>query len=82
MSTREELFAAKFDGDLKTLEPEAAKELGANSLTYLEVDKLNQVFGGKSRCGACIDGSYPEDVPERARQAIIADRSTIERGIS
>ena len=82
MSTREELFAAKFDGDLKTLEPEAAKELGANSLTYLEVDKLNQVFGGKSRCGACFDGSYPEDVPESARQAIIADRSTIERGIS
>ena len=82
MSTREELFAAKFDDDLQTLEPKAAEALGADSLTYLEVEKLNEVFGGKSRCGACFDGSYPEEVPESSRLEIIADRSTIERGIS
>ena len=82
MSTKDELFAARFEGGLAELEPEASEALGADSLTYLEVDKLNEVFGGKSRCGACFDGNYPEDVPESARQAIVADRSTIERGIN
>ena len=54
MSTKEELFAARFEGGLAELEPEASEALGVDSLTYLEVDKLNEVFGGKSRCGACL----------------------------
>ena len=33
MSTKEELFAARFEGGLAELEPEASEALGADSLT-------------------------------------------------
>ncbi len=73
MSTEEELFARRFDGDLEALEAAAARELGADSLTYLPVVDMDGVFGGP-RCAACFDGCYPEPLSERDREAIAGDR--------
>ncbi len=73
MSTEEELFAARFDGDLRSVEAQAAKELGADSLTYLSVEALDESFAGP-RCAACFDGRYPTEVSVADREAICADR--------
>ncbi|MEN3046848.1 MAG: amidophosphoribosyltransferase [Candidatus Hydrothermales bacterium] len=49
--TREELIAAFKD------EKEVAKEIGADSLTYMTLDGLKEVLG-EEICYACHDGSY------------------------
>jgi amidophosphoribosyltransferase len=73
MSTEEELFARRFNGDLDDLERAAATELGADSLTYLPVASMDAVFGG-ARCAACFDGAYPAPLSEEDRAAIVGDR--------
>lgn len=73
MSTEEELFARKLDDDLDTLEIQAARELGADSITYLDLDALAAAFP-TSRCAACFDGQYPQEVSSIDRLAIADDR--------
>jgi len=73
MSTEEELFAARFEGDLDALEEAAARQLGADSLSYLPVDAMDGVFG-QQRCAACFDGRYPQPLSQEDRDAIAGDR--------
>jgi amidophosphoribosyltransferase len=73
MSTEEELFARRWDGDLDTLEREAAAALEVETLTYLSVEAMDRVFGS-SRCAACFDGRYPQVVPAADRDGIVRDR--------
>ncbi len=73
MSTEEELFARRFGADLDDLEASAAAELGADSLTYLDVAGMDRVFAGE-RCAACFDGAYPDPVSARDRESIAGDR--------
>jgi amidophosphoribosyltransferase len=73
MSTEEELFARRFEGSLEALEASAARALGADSLTYLDLSRMDRAFPGP-RCGACFDGRYPEPLPARDRDSIVGDR--------
>jgi len=73
MSTEEELFARRFEGGLDAVEIAAADALGADSLTYLPVGKMDQAFGG-TRCAACFDGDYPDPVSTRDRERIARER--------
>lgn len=73
MSTEEELFARRFGPALPELEKAAAAELGADSLTYLTVELLDEAVAGP-RCAACFDGVYPAEVPEADRAWFRADR--------
>ncbi len=76
MSTEEELFARKFgDCDLTELEEQAAKSLGADSLTWLDLPRMNKVVGSQ-RCAACFDGQYPQKLPEADRLLIASDRKS------
>ncbi len=43
--------------------PEIARELGADSLGYLPVERLGELAGGAGVCAACFDGRYPTAVP-------------------
>ena len=43
--------------------PEIARELGADSLGYLPVERLGELVGGAGVCAACFDGRYPTAVP-------------------
>lgn len=73
MSTQEELFARRFEGDQDALEKAAAEQLGADSLTYLDIARMDRVFAGP-RCAACFDGVYPDPIPESDRASIAGDR--------
>lgn len=45
--------------------PEQIRELiGADSLGYMEIDKLKEMVGGLAYCDACFTGSYPMEVPD------------------
>jgi amidophosphoribosyltransferase len=74
MSTEGELFARGLGGELDELERSGAAALGADSLTYLEVDGLDRAFPG-ARCAACFDGRYPQAVAAADRDAIARDRA-------
>ena len=74
MSTEAELYARQFDKSLEDLETRAAADLGADSLTFLSVDGLDQVFAG-ARCAACFDGDYPQPVAAAQRDSIVRDRN-------
>lgn len=73
MSTEEELFARKFEGDLDALEVNGARAFEVDSLTYLDVAGLEAALPGP-RCAACFDGHYPREVPAADREEIEADR--------
>jgi amidophosphoribosyltransferase len=77
MSTEEELFARRFEGDHDTLEISAASALGADTLTYLDVARMDAAFAGP-RCAACFDGCYPREVSDECRANIISDRKNRE----
>ena len=38
--------------------------IGADSLGYMEVSKLNDMVGDMGFCDACFTGNYPMDVPD------------------
>ena len=42
---------------------EIRKMIGADSLGYMEIDKLKNMVGGLKYCDACFTGRYPMDVP-------------------
>jgi amidophosphoribosyltransferase len=74
MSTEAELFARRFPPSLPELERGAAAQLGADSLTYLDVAGMDAALGGP-RCAACFDGAYPQPVGEGDRAQIVRDRT-------
>ncbi len=75
MSTEEELFARQFEeSDLGELEKQAAKSLGADSLTWLDLPRMNEVVGNE-RCAACFDGNYPQKLSDTDRSRIASDRT-------
>ena len=78
MSTEDELFARKFDGTLDEIEVAAAKELGADSLTYLPVEAIDKVFKS-SRCAACFDGCYPQPLSQTDKEGIVGDRLSVQK---
>ena len=39
--------------------------IGADSLGYMEVDKLKNMVGDLAYCDACFTGNYPMKVPGR-----------------
>lgn len=61
VSTHAEIIASKRSpGEIRD-------EIGADSLTYLSVDKMHDVyrsFGSKGQCDACFTGNYPIDIEE------------------
>ncbi len=38
--------------------------LGADSLSYLALDRLYEMAGGKAICTACFSGDYPIEPPK------------------
>lgn len=78
MSTEDELFARKFDGTLEEVEVAAAQELGADSLTYLPIEKIDTVFKGP-RCAACFDGCYPQPLSDADKLGIQGDRLEVQK---
>ena len=54
---REKLIANQKNPD------EICEYLGADSLTYLSFESLNEVCGNDLFCKACFDGNYPMEVP-------------------
>lgn len=61
VSTHAEIIASRKSRD------EIRDEIGADSLTYLSVDKMHDVyhqFGSKGQCDACFTGNYPIDIEE------------------
>jgi amidophosphoribosyltransferase len=73
MSTEEQLFARRLGGSLADIEASGARELGADSLSFLPIEAMDQVYRGP-RCAACFDGCYPQPVGGADREALVADR--------
>ena len=44
--------------------PEIAKMIGADSLGFFPVDRLDQLCGGSRFCRSCFDGVYPTKIPK------------------
>ena len=62
VSTHAEIIASQ-----KSTE-EIRDEIGADSLTYLSVDAMHDVYysyGSKGQCDACFTGNYPIDIIDR-----------------
>ncbi|MBI2629954.1 hypothetical protein HYW76_02540 [Candidatus Pacearchaeota archaeon] len=59
MAAYSELIANKYTGDLKKI----AEELGAESVSYLEIEDLKEAIGlGEDElCTACLNGDYPTE---------------------
>ncbi len=47
---------------------EISELIGADSLGYLPVQKLNLLTGREGYCAACFDGAYPTDIPADLRK--------------
>jgi len=60
----------------RKLEAAIATHLGADSVTYLSTEGLNQIFG-KQRCAACFDGAYPIKIDKKYIEEIRRDRLCI-----
>jgi len=44
---------------------EIRQQMGADSLGYLDLDKMSRMVNGMSYCDACFTGNYPVDPPTR-----------------
>lgn len=71
MPSRDELVAAQHEEGV--LCEAIAKDLGADSLTFLDRSRLLGVLG-EDTCAACFDGRYPVEVTAAERAAIQRDR--------
>lgn len=58
---------------------EIAQIIGADSLGYLEVEKLDKLIGSEDYCAACFDGKYPTNIPTDLRKDRF-ERRLSERG--
>ena len=59
VSTHAEIIASQ-----KSI-PEICEEIGADTLTYMEVDDMHDVyrsFGSRGECAACFTGNYPIEI--------------------
>lgn len=46
---------------------ELAKDIGADSLTFLTLDNLKEAFRNKNHCFGCLTGTYPTFAPKRTQ---------------
>ena len=60
--SNDQLIAAKYSED------EICRQIGADSLGYMQTDYLEGMAGGLPLCKACFDGNYPMEIPEDAKQ--------------
>jgi len=67
--------------DHAKLEDYIAKQLGADSLTYLTVKGLLEVYG-QDRCSACFDGEYPIEVNDKNKIELISNRVDVKSCIT
>ena len=47
---------------------EIAEMIGADSLGFFPLDRLDELAGDKHYCSACFDGRYPTKVPENTKK--------------
>ena len=47
---------------------EIARMIGADSLGYLPIEKLNKLIGSEEYCSACFQGNYPTKIPTDLRK--------------
>lgn len=47
---------------------EIAGLIGADTLGYLPIDKLDRLVGSSEYCAACFDGDYPTEIPADLRK--------------
>ena len=47
---------------------EIAQAIGADSLGFFPLDRLEELAGDKHYCSACFDGRYPTKVPENTKK--------------
>lgn len=86
MSIREDLMAYRVMKDLgmkekdllkienqRKLEEKIAKELKADSITFVSIEGFHKTFGKKA-CSACFDGNYPIPIDESIVNEIRKDR--------
>ncbi len=57
--TGDQLIANKMSVD------EICREIGADSLGYLDPVRMGEMVGGMAHCDACFTGNYPVDPPKR-----------------
>ena len=58
---------------------EIAKIIGADSLGYLPIEKLDQLIDSEDYCAACFQGDYPTKIPADLRKDRF-ERKLSERG--
>lgn len=47
---------------------EIAERIGADTLGYLPIEKLDRLIDSKAYCAACFDGNYPTKIPTDGRK--------------
>ena len=62
VDSRENLIA------VRNTPEEIAKMIGADSLGFFPLDRLEELAGDKHFCSACFDGRYPTKVPENTKK--------------
>ena len=62
VDSRENLIA------VRNTPEEIAKMIGADSLGFFPLDRLEELAGDKRYCSACFDGRYPTKVPENTKK--------------
>ncbi len=62
IDSKENLIACRHSAE------ETAAMIGADSLGYLPVERLQDLALGHGLCGACFDGRYPTSVPSDTRK--------------
>ncbi|MDG6229016.1 MAG: amidophosphoribosyltransferase [Candidatus Thermoplasmatota archaeon] len=67
MRSRKEFLARNENGDIKTWE-EICKDVGADSLAYIESDDLEKVIGF-SVCKGCVD--FPDGYPKDLKKTVL-----------
>lgn len=59
---------------------EIADIIGADSLGYLPVEKLNEMIGNHCYCNACFSGDYPTTIPKDTRKNRFEQKLSEKRG--
>ena len=62
VDSRENLIA------VRNTPEEIAKMIGADSLGFFPLDRLEELAGDRHYCSACFDGRYPTKVPENTKK--------------
>ncbi|MFR8547657.1 MAG: amidophosphoribosyltransferase, partial [Lachnospiraceae bacterium] len=62
IDSEENLIACHYSAE------EIAQMIGADSLGYLDVNRLDQLIGSEDYCAACFHGKYPTKIPTDLRK--------------